>query len=90
MIPVRQLVVLPIRLYRRAVSPLVILLLGPGSGCRFHPTCSQYALEAILSRGVARGLWLSLRRMARCHPWGGSGHDPVPGVARSETDSARP
>lgn len=46
--------------------------------CRFSPTCSTYAIEALRRHGVARGGWLALRRVARCHPWGGQGHDPVP------------
>lgn len=60
-----------IRVYQRLVSPLF------PSVCRFHPTCSQYACEAILTHGPLRGLWLALKRIARCHPFGGSGYDPV-------------
>lgn len=66
------LLTLPIRFYQLAISPHT-----PPS-CRFTPTCSQYALEALRIHGPARGLWLALRRLARCHPWGGSGYDPVP------------
>jgi putative membrane protein insertion efficiency factor len=62
-----------IRLYQLAISPL----LGPS--CRFHPTCSSYALEALEKHGVAKGSALAVRRISRCHPWGNSGfHDPVP------------
>ena len=61
-----------IRLYRRVVSPVT-----PPS-CRFTPTCSAYAEEAVLRHGAARGGWLALRRLLRCHPFGGSGFDPVP------------
>ena len=61
-----------IRLYQWTVSPL----LGPA--CRFHPTCSQYALEAIRRYGVLRGGWLAVRRIGRCHPWHSGGYDPVP------------
>ncbi len=50
-----------------------------GQGCRFRPTCSEYALDAIALHGAAKGGWLALRRLGRCHPWGGSGWDPVPG-----------
>ena len=46
--------------------------------CRFTPTCSQYALEALRKHGLLKGSWLTLRRLSRCHPWGGSGYDPVP------------
>ena len=66
------LLVLPIRFYQVAVSPLT-----PPS-CRFTPTCSQYAKEALLKHGPFKGLWLAIRRLLRCHPWGGSGYDPVP------------
>jgi hypothetical protein len=62
----------PIHLYRLFVSPLI------GRNCRFHPTCSAYALEALSRHGPIRGLWLALRRITRCHPWGGMGDDPVP------------
>lgn len=75
----RQLFVLPIRLYRLLISPL----LGP-SKCRFRPTCSQYAIEAIEEWGIFRGTWLALRRIARCHPWGDFGYDPVPKKGKKE------
>jgi hypothetical protein len=60
--------------YRLFVSPLL-----PPS-CRYAPTCSAYALEALQAHGPVRGAWLAARRIARCHPWGGSGYDPVPGT----------
>ncbi len=62
-----------VRLYRVAISPWL------GSNCRFQPTCSTYAIEALQRHGIGRGGWLALRRIARCHPWGASGYDPVPG-----------
>lgn len=68
----RRLFILPIRFYQGAISPLFPPV------CRFTPTCSQYAVEAIMRHGVVKGSWLALRRIARCHPWGGSGYDPVP------------
>jgi putative membrane protein insertion efficiency factor len=58
--------------YRWTLSPV----LGPH--CRFEPTCSHYALDALAGHGALRGGWLALRRLSRCHPWGGSGYDPVP------------
>jgi uncharacterized protein len=64
-----------IKLYRWVLSPIVVFL---GVECRFHPTCSRYAEEAFQLHGPLRGLWLTLRRLGRCHPWGGSGDDPVP------------
>ncbi|HXR18877.1 MAG TPA: membrane protein insertion efficiency factor YidD [Steroidobacteraceae bacterium] len=61
-----------IRAYQLTLSPL----LGPR--CRFYPSCSQYALEAVGQYGALRGSWLALRRLARCHPWHAGGYDPVP------------
>lgn len=61
-----------IRGYQRTISPLL-----PAS-CRYEPTCSHYAYEAIERHGAARGSWLALKRLARCTPWGGRGWDPVP------------
>ena len=69
----RRAWVLPIVVYRKAISPL-----KPAPTCRFHPTCSAYAQEAVLSHGVLRGTWLAIRRVARCHPWHPGGLDPVP------------
>ena len=67
-----RIVALPIRAYRLIFSPWV------GHNCRFHPTCSAYALEALDTHGAVRGLGLTVWRVLRCNPWGGSGHDPVP------------
>jgi putative membrane protein insertion efficiency factor len=71
-----QILALPlivlIKIYQLLVSPLI-----PPS-CRFTPTCSHYSLEALKKYGILKGGWLSLRRIIRCHPWGGSGYDPVP------------
>ena len=64
-------------LYRHAVSPLI------GANCRYQPTCSAYAEEALLRYGAFKGGWLAAKRLARCHPWGGSGYDPVPDLDRS-------
>jgi hypothetical protein len=59
-------------LYRKGISPLL------GTNCRFEPSCSAYAEQALREYGGFKGSWLSLRRITRCHPWGGSGYDPVP------------
>jgi len=67
-----RLITLLLRFYQLALSPLI------GPRCRFTPSCSQYAIEAINRYGVLKGGWLTIRRLARCHPWGGCGHDPVP------------
>ncbi len=67
-----RLLILPIRIYQRCISPLFPPV------CRFTPTCSQYAIEAIVKHGPIKGLWLAIKRIARCNPWGGSGYDPVP------------
>ena len=70
--PLVLLLVLPIRFYQICISPL----LGPT--CRFTPTCSEYARQAILKHGPFKGLYLAIWRILRCNPWGGSGYDPVP------------
>ena len=74
----KLLVRLLIRFYQKLISPVIHAIGGPGSGCRFHPTCSEYFLQAVESHGVVRGSWLGICRIARCHPWGGCGDDPVP------------
>ena len=61
-----------IRVYQYFISPI----LGPK--CRYTPTCSNYSLEAFKKYGPVKGVWLTVKRISRCHPWGGSGHDPVP------------
>jgi uncharacterized protein len=74
----RRVVRVLIRLYQYTLSPLLRLLAGVGAGCRFEPTCSEYFLEAVETHGFFRGSWLGLKRIGRCHPWGGRGYDPVP------------
>ena len=66
------ILLLPIYFYKGAISPLT-----PPS-CRFTPSCSTYAVEALRRHGPVKGLYLAIRRILRCHPWGGSGYDPVP------------
>lgn len=72
MTPLAFVVSLPVRAYRLIFSPWV------GHNCRYHPTCSAYAMDALQKHGGLRGAWLIVRRLGRCHPWGGMGVDPVP------------
>jgi hypothetical protein len=74
--PAATVVAWPVRLYR-------VLAAGRPSPCRFHPTCSTFALEALEVHGAVRGGWLALRRLGRCHPWGRYGFDPVPEQRRA-------
>lgn len=69
---IRHIFLLPVYFYRYSISPL----LRPS--CRYTPTCSQYTVEAILKHGIFKGGWLAIKRITSCHPWGGSGYDPVP------------
>ena len=61
-----------IKIYQFLISPII------GKNCRFNPTCSNYALEALKKHGLVLGMYYSIIRILKCHPWGGSGHDPVP------------
>jgi uncharacterized protein len=67
-----------VRLYQWLLAPLIPLLFGPTGGCRFQPTCSHYALEALRVHGLFGGLYLTARRLLRCHPFHSGGDDPVP------------
>ena len=69
-----------VRLYRVAFSPWL------GMNCRFQPTCSHYTIEALQVHGVLKGSWLAAKRIGRCHPWGGSGYDPVPGTGKEDNE----
>ena len=73
-----------VQAYRFGFSPV----LGPR--CRFAPTCSEYALEAVSRHGALRGTWLAAHRLRRCHPWGGHGYDPVPAPPPNAPDAGRP
>ncbi|MDE1461034.1 membrane protein insertion efficiency factor YidD [Spartinivicinus poritis] len=81
----KKLFMLLIRAYQLAISPLL------GRNCRFYPSCSSYALEAIEQYGAIKGCWLAVRRLLRCHPWHPGGYDPVPGTVdcceQAETDN---
>jgi putative membrane protein insertion efficiency factor len=68
----RHIFLIPVYFYKYAISPL------KGPSCRYTPTCSQYAIEAVMKHGIIKGGWLALKRILSCHPWGGSGYDPVP------------
>ena len=72
MTPLAHIAALPIRAYRVIFSPWV------GFNCRYQPTCSAYALEALEKHGAIKGSWLAAKRIGRCHPWGNCGYDPVP------------
>lgn len=66
------------RALRGFVRGYQVVMAGRPSPCRYRPSCSTYAVEALEQHGAARGSWLTIRRLARCHPWGGFGYDPVP------------
>lgn len=68
----KQICIFMIRGYQKYISPMT------GPHCKYTPTCSQYAIEALEKYGVVKGLWLSVRRILRCHPWAEGGYDPVP------------
>ncbi|MDR2848067.1 MAG: membrane protein insertion efficiency factor YidD [Bacteroidales bacterium] len=70
--PIKYLLVMLVKFYQYCISPLT-----PAS-CRYTPTCSQYAIEALQKYGALKGGWLALKRILRCHPWGGHGYDPLP------------
>lgn len=77
--PIAWLFVLLIRIYQLVLSPIKYFIFGPNAGCRFTPTCSQYALESFVKLPLHRACYLSVYRILRCNPWGGEGYDPVPG-----------
>ncbi len=80
---IKKLFILLIKAYQKFLSPLF-----PGV-CRYRPTCSQYFIEALQIHGVFRGVYLGLRRILRCHPWGGSGYDPVPLKEQKEANKTK-
>ena len=79
----KKLIILPIRFYQLALSPLL------GQKCRYLPTCSQYMIEAVEEWGVISGVWLGLKRLFTCHPWGGHGYDPVPKNPKNENHAEK-
>jgi putative membrane protein insertion efficiency factor len=78
---VKPLLIGLLRAYRLLISPLY------GQVCRYHPSCSAYALEAVQRHGALRGTWLAVRRLGRCHPWAAGGYDPVPPSSSVPTSS---
>jgi putative membrane protein insertion efficiency factor len=82
--PLRLLLIGLLRAYRLLISPLY------GQVCRYHPTCSAYALEAVTVHGSVRGTWMAARRVARCHPWAAGGYDPVPAPRAARSARSHP
>ncbi|MBT3346455.1 MAG: membrane protein insertion efficiency factor YidD [Gemmatimonadetes bacterium] len=76
--PAGWLAIILLRVYQATISPLLHAFLGPLSGCRFHPTCSAYAMEAFRHHPPLKALYLTARRLLRCHPFHPGGEDPVP------------
>jgi putative membrane protein insertion efficiency factor len=74
----KKIFIFPVRVYQWTLSPLL------GAHCRYEPSCSQYMIDAINEWGPLKGTWLGLKRIGRCHPWGGHGHDPVPKKVKRE------
>ena len=74
----QHILVFGVHCYRWVLSPAKTFLFGPLGRCRFTPSCSEYALAALRRHGALAGSWLAVKRIGRCHPWGGCGHDPVP------------
>jgi uncharacterized protein len=81
--PAQHLLIALLRAYRWLVSPLLVALFSPQGICRYTPSCSEYAIEAVRVHGAWRGGRLAVQRLLRCHPWGDCGHDPVPPVETS-------
>ena len=74
----KKVMIATIKLYQKCLSPLL------PNVCRYTPSCSQYFIEALQIHGVLKGTWLGIKRISRCHPWGGSGYDPVPTADKSK------
>ncbi len=81
-LPARALLAL-VWVYQKTLSPAIPAIFGPACACRFHPTCSHYAAEAVRTHGALRGVWLSARRLLRCTPLHPGGFDPVPASRRA-------
>ena len=86
----QQILILAVKFYRWVLSPAKTALFGPFGRCRFEPSCSAYALEALQTHGAMKGSWLAVRRLCRCHPWGDFGPDPVPPKCGGKMDRLKP
>jgi uncharacterized protein len=84
-----RLVVLLIRGYQVTIAPLLLDRTYNMPRCRFSPSCSRYAVDALTTQGLVRGSWLTLRRLLRCHPWNPGGYDPVPPAPALPTSAER-
>jgi putative membrane protein insertion efficiency factor len=76
--PFQHILISAVRVYRLTISPAQTFLFGAGFGCRFTPSCSVYAMDAVREHGAVKGAVLATKRICRCHPWAEYGHDPVP------------
>ena len=88
--PIQHILVFALKVYRHGLSPVKTALFGASARCRYTPSCSAYSLEAIQRHGAVSGSWLALKRVCRCHPWGGCGHDPVPETTLKVPEFKRP
>ena len=79
-----------VRLYQWILSPIKNAFFGPMGGCRFRPTCSAYAIGCLKALPLHKALYYAARRVLRCHPWGGSGFDPIPKMAYRDDEDAEP
>jgi len=86
--PAQHILIISVRLYQRLASPVLRVVFGPLARCRFEPSCSAYAIDALRTHGALAGSWLALKRIGRCQPWGSCGHDPVP-MRKSEVRSPK-
>ena len=78
-----QVISLLIRLYQKWINPIIKAIGGPTAGCRYHPTCSRYFQEACETHGAFKGSFFGIKRICRCHPWGGCGEDPIPPLRKN-------
>ncbi len=84
---VSSFVIFLIRAYQLIISPAQTILFGATGGCRFTPTCSAYAMDAVREHGAMTGTFLAAKRVCRCHPWGDCGHDPVPKSGKQKLEN---